>query len=107
MAGSTFKEDLNNTCEKLDAGRRTCLCYQVEQLGKGMSKKSHVSWSYGYKTHTEVNITKSSSCYTSIASPKPRKPSKTKYHLQALKGYIKFWVEGNIEGLFYECMTIQ
>ena len=36
VAGSTFKKDL---C----TGRRTCLCYHVAQLGKGMPKKSHVS----------------------------------------------------------------
>ena len=42
VAGSTFEKDLAMH-ERLCTERGTCLCYQVEQLGKNMSKKSHVS----------------------------------------------------------------
>ena len=71
-------------------------------------RRSHTSHEVMDTRHTtEVNITKSSSCYTGIASPKPSKPSKIKDNLQALKRRIKLWDEGYIEGLFYKCMTIQ
>ena len=41
VAGSTFEKKVHK--KRLYTGRRTCLCYQVEQLIKGLSKKSHVS----------------------------------------------------------------
>ena len=94
--------------KRLHTERRTFLCFQVVQLGEKVCRRSHTSHEVMDTRHTtEVNITKSSSCYTGIASPKPSKPSKIKDHLQALKRRIKLWDEGYIEGLFYKCMTIQ
>ena len=37
----------------------------------------------------------------------PNKSSKAKDHLQALERRIKSWDKANIEGLLYECRTIQ
>ena len=43
-----------------------------------------------------------------ITSPKTKQIlKKAKDHLQALERRKKLWVEGNIEGLLYEAMTIQ
>ena len=43
-----------------------------------------------------------------ITSPKTKQIlKKAKDHLQAFERRKKLWVEGNIEGLLYEAMTIQ
>ena len=50
---------------------------------------------------------KAAHAMTALLLQKPSQSSKAKYHLQRLKRRIKLWNESNIEGLFYEDMTIQ
>lgn len=43
VARSIFEKNLNNAYEKSVNGRKVCLYYLMMQLGKSISKRSHVS----------------------------------------------------------------
>ena len=58
--------------KRLCTERRTCLFYEVVQMGKYLSR-SHMSYEVMDTRHTiEVNIVKSSSCYAGVTSPKTK-----------------------------------
>ena len=107
VARSIFEKNLNNAYEKSVNGRIVCLYYLMMQLGKSISKRSHVSWNYDTKRAIKLNIAKSSSYHTGDFSQKSSKYSTSKHHLQAIERHIKLLDEGNIEELLYEVMTVQ
>ena len=84
VAGSTFEKDLNTWYEKTVHWKKNLFMLPSGAAGKSMSKKLHVSWSYGHNTNLEVNITKSSTRYADNTYH-------LKYHLQGLERHIKLW----------------
>ena len=91
--------------KRLCTGRRTFLCYQVEQRGKGMSK-SRLMELWIQDIPLESISLKAIHAIPTLLFKKPRKSSKAK-DLQALERRIKLWDEGDIERLLYEGLTIQ
>ena len=105
MAGSTFEKDLNNAYEKIVHWKKWSTKWSSWERVYG---RSHTSYKVMDTRHIiEVNITKSTSCYASVSSPKTIQILKSQRYLQALKIRTKLWGEGNIKGLLYESMTIK
>ena len=94
--------------KRLCTGRRTCLCCQVEQLGKRyIEEVTRLMKLWIQDTQFKSISLKAFHVMLALLLQKPSKSSKAKDHLQEFERRIKLWNEGNIEGLLYEGMTIQ
>ena len=82
--------------KSLFAGGRTCLFYQVEQLGKGMLKKSRLMKLWIQDKPLKSTSLKVVHVMLAFLLQKLSKSSQAKHYLQPLERLIKWWDETKV-----------